>query len=351
MKENGEEKIIKPENYVRLLGINIEQNLSWNSHLIKGEKALLPALRQQLGSLKHISGQIPFKSRRALANGLLLSRIQYAITVWGGTYTTNLSKMQALLNNAARWVLDGNRSMKTKILMERCNWLSIREMIKMSTLVSLWKVIWLNILLQIRNKLELKDDFKIESKKPRLQTCQMGFLWRANEHWNSLPLGIRSMVDLLKFKKKLRTFIISEREKEAVSQTTGSYSDQISPMTGPARMERTNLSAETVQTTGNLGAQTSLTIGPVRISQITEGQNAQISLTAGPSKMQRTNLTERYCTYYRKSEHPNLPDNWTSKNESNHCKSVHSILPDNWTSKNGKRKLDRKSHKDFWKPE
>ena len=47
----GEEKTIKPQQSIRLLGVNLEQNLTWNSHILTGEKALLPAMRQQLGAL------------------------------------------------------------------------------------------------------------------------------------------------------------------------------------------------------------------------------------------------------------------------------------------------------------
>ena len=63
IKKNGEEKIIYPEQYIILLGTNIEQNLSWNAHLIHGDKAVLPTCRQQLGSLRHISKQIPIKKQ------------------------------------------------------------------------------------------------------------------------------------------------------------------------------------------------------------------------------------------------------------------------------------------------
>ena len=96
-KESGESTTILPKKHIRLLGINLEENLAWNSHLLHGEKAILPALRKQLGALKHISKEIPMKSRRTLANGLIVSRILYGITIWGGTYETNIRKMQAIL--------------------------------------------------------------------------------------------------------------------------------------------------------------------------------------------------------------------------------------------------------------
>ena len=47
IKEDGSEKIILPETNICLLGVNLEQNLSWNSHLLTVKKSLLPALRKQ----------------------------------------------------------------------------------------------------------------------------------------------------------------------------------------------------------------------------------------------------------------------------------------------------------------
>ena len=83
LMETGEPKTIHPGSNIRLLGVNLEQNLAWNSHLLTGEKAVIPACRKQLGSLRYISHQIPRKSRLVLANGLIISRILYDIALWG----------------------------------------------------------------------------------------------------------------------------------------------------------------------------------------------------------------------------------------------------------------------------
>ena len=81
MNEEGKEKLICPDKQIRLLGINLEQNLSWNAHILTGRKAILPATRKQLGALKSISKEIPQKSRLQLANSLIMSRISYGIAL------------------------------------------------------------------------------------------------------------------------------------------------------------------------------------------------------------------------------------------------------------------------------
>ena len=209
--EKGELKEIKPEIYIRLLGVNLEENLSWNAHLLSGQKSLLPDLRKQLGSLKFISKEIPYTNRRILASGLIISRILYAITLWGGTYVTNQKKMQALLNKTARWVTNSGRRSKTLELMNKCGWLTVEEMISLHTILMCWKVIWLRIPLQLHERMTLNEDFSITTKKQRLQTVQAGYLWRATLLCNLLPQEICSIQSLPRFKSALKHHIVSQR--------------------------------------------------------------------------------------------------------------------------------------------
>ena len=50
----GNDKEIKASQHIRLLGINLHQNLSWVAQQETGEKSLLTGLRKQLGQLKFI---------------------------------------------------------------------------------------------------------------------------------------------------------------------------------------------------------------------------------------------------------------------------------------------------------
>ena len=52
--EAGENKTITDSGQFRILGINLQGNLTWLAHLETGHKALLPSLRKQLGALQHL---------------------------------------------------------------------------------------------------------------------------------------------------------------------------------------------------------------------------------------------------------------------------------------------------------
>ena len=77
-------KNIQTSDHCRLLGANIDKDMSWKSHLTTGPKALIPALRTKIGALQHFAKYLPKQSRLLLANGLIISKLLYLITVWGG---------------------------------------------------------------------------------------------------------------------------------------------------------------------------------------------------------------------------------------------------------------------------
>ena len=66
--KRGHDKLLVDDSYTRILGCNISNNLDWSAHLITGEKALLPRLRQKIGALKILFRYFPFKSKLLLAN-------------------------------------------------------------------------------------------------------------------------------------------------------------------------------------------------------------------------------------------------------------------------------------------
>ena len=132
MDKQGKQKTIKVENYTRLLGSNVSNNLSWKDHLFTGEKALIPKIRQQLGALRTLAKVLPRKSRLLLTNGLIMSKVSYLIQLWGGACKSDIRKVQIIVNQAARFVTNCNKRTRTIKLMHRCGWLTVSELDSLS---------------------------------------------------------------------------------------------------------------------------------------------------------------------------------------------------------------------------
>ena len=86
------------------------------------------------GALKHLGNQLPPSCRRLLANGFLISRATYLIAVWGGATPNHITRIQAVLNGAARYITGMPRRTKSRTVMELCNWMSIPELARYQSL-------------------------------------------------------------------------------------------------------------------------------------------------------------------------------------------------------------------------
>ena len=211
-------KTIKSNVSERLLGINLQNDTSWKSHLQTGEKPLMSALRKRLGALKHLGTQVPKNGRKLLATGLIISKLIYMIPVWGGAPITYIRKLQRIVNNSARYILNGARRWKTDRLMAEVNWLRVDEMMEFHSLLTLWKILRKQTPKYLAQKFIIGDDWRISTSSPRLQITASAFRWRSREMWNRLPDDIRLLDNISGFKKHLRTWIVGRRSQNIEDQ-------------------------------------------------------------------------------------------------------------------------------------
>jgi hypothetical protein len=74
---------IKPTVTEKLLGGHKHQSLEWNTHLSDHESSMIKQLTSRINGLKKISSNATFNTRLMVANGEVMSKLVYLITVWG----------------------------------------------------------------------------------------------------------------------------------------------------------------------------------------------------------------------------------------------------------------------------
>ena len=119
-------KSIQQKDYVKLLGINFDNHLSWCAHindLIKTSHATLRALR----SFRRFT---PMKVRKSLVEALILSKLSYANVVFGQLPTYLIQRLQRIQNTAAGYVLNRYATLNDVIGLK---WLPVKEYINYST--------------------------------------------------------------------------------------------------------------------------------------------------------------------------------------------------------------------------
>ena len=110
------EEVIKPTERERLLGIELEENMGFESHI----NNLVGKLKTGIKALKLTSKIANFATRKNLLNGLITSRLTYMISLWGGTAEYRLDILQRLQTEALRitakrkWEVIGEKLISTK---------------------------------------------------------------------------------------------------------------------------------------------------------------------------------------------------------------------------------------------
>ena len=95
---------IKPSVTEKLLGGHIHQSLEWNTHLSDHESSMIKQLTSRINGLKKISSNATFNTRLMVANGVVMSKLVYLITVWGGSTSVSTESLQVQQLTVARTV-------------------------------------------------------------------------------------------------------------------------------------------------------------------------------------------------------------------------------------------------------
>ena len=210
----GNEKLVVVSRNEKCLGGNLQDSMQWQAQLETGQDALIPALRQRLGSLKYLAGNIPRKCKILLINGLIQGKINYLLPLYGGTQEKYKRKIQAIMNNAIRWATGGGKRTKTLELAKSVNWLTLDEMTKLHTLTFTWKIVNLRKPRHLYDNINLEAGNNLTTTIPRLQNSESSLRWRMCKLWNEMNYEMRNMKSLPRFKRTLKSWIKSKRVPE-----------------------------------------------------------------------------------------------------------------------------------------
>ena len=123
-------KISPIESETLLVG-KLHQSMQWNEHIRDGESSLMRQLTTRINGLKKISVNATFQTRLMVANGAVMSKMAYLITLWGGAQLYLLKSLQVQQLTAARTVCNYfSYGWSKRKLLGRVGWLSVRQLIQ-----------------------------------------------------------------------------------------------------------------------------------------------------------------------------------------------------------------------------
>ena len=195
------DKIISQEETVKVLGIIISKDERYREYVLNSEKSMLRFLTTRLSILKILSKYADFKSRKQLAEGLVLSKLNYCICLYATTTEDVLDRLQVLQNDVVRTVFKVGRRLYVELdpLYKQLKWLKVRENIRYHDVITLHSILRQKTphdlaskfdqqVLHTHNTRATRKSFRLTSMTTsRNSVKSRGFICRAAREYETLP--------------------------------------------------------------------------------------------------------------------------------------------------------------------
>ena len=214
-----DDSTVEPSDCVRNLGVFFDKTLSMHEHI----SSVCKSANYELRKIASVRRFLTFSAVVQLVSSLVLSRLDYCNSLFVGLPDTELSRLQNVMNNAARMIFGRSKHQHVTPLLHRLHWLPVKQRItyKIATLAfrkfddSLPR--YLSDLLTIERRVTGRTTRSSHLRRllpPPLSrnktTDERLFSIVAPEIWNRLPSSLRDSATLPAFKAGLKTHLFRE---------------------------------------------------------------------------------------------------------------------------------------------
>ena len=213
--ENNQEINLEVKSEVKVLGVLIDKNLTWDTHITKLRNKTTGIVRH----LHKVNKLLPMKSKLQLYDSLVASHLSYADIIWSGCSQANKQKLQCVQNFAFKSILGMKKFDSATQALTTLKHLNLEEKRNIHEAVFTHKV------QAGKMPSNLTEDYK--NLQPRLQhrsaaqgtlnipkhtttKYENSVLYRTIKSWNKTSPSIRTE-NTATFKKKLQSQMITEK--------------------------------------------------------------------------------------------------------------------------------------------
>ena len=210
---------IKPTTKLKNLGIYIDSDLSMRSQINSIIRTCFAMLRQ----IRSVSGALPAVGRKALVSALIMPRIDYGNSTLAGLPKKHLSRIQSIINTAAKIIFNSKKYDHVTPLLQELHWLRLSERIEFKVALLVFKCLhgncptYLIRCLQPISAIQGRQRLRSSSTKDLLvpaSRCRTlgdrGFSVIGPKVWNSLPPTLQAAASETEFRSLLKTFFFSK---------------------------------------------------------------------------------------------------------------------------------------------
>ena len=197
---------IKRVTKTKSLGVMVDEGLNWEDQFNKAKGKINGGLK----SLKKLKNLISQSQLDHVYRALIESHLRYANVIWGSLPKSKLNTLQRL-QDRARSVIEKARLKDNW----SHNWLTVEQLTKFDRSVMTYKI----ISRQCPESLWDKYHHRTQHSNYRIRNCRdlqiprnnleyvkKGFQYSALKAWNDIPINVRELPTLGKFKKQLKSY-------------------------------------------------------------------------------------------------------------------------------------------------
>ena len=216
--DDGTTKNIFNKKKIKILGVILDDRLTWHDHIKKVKSRASGAIRNLARTTPHL----PLKSRKTLYDALVTPHFSYCDVVWGGANRTISSELQRTGNFAAKAMLGMKKRDSASEALKRLNMMTLDKKRDVHLGVMTHKLI------QGKGPRELVSMCQSLTKRRhhhftrhsarqdmgsiqhRTAKSESSFTQRSIKCWNNIPQTIRNIDNASNFKKSLQQFLLSK---------------------------------------------------------------------------------------------------------------------------------------------
>ena len=116
---------LTPSPFVKMLGVTIDQTLSWEKHI----STVVKKCNSILACLYKIRHHLTPEARKLLIQSLVFPHILYCLSVWGGAAACHMDRVQKVVNFGARVVTGARRRDHISPALSALGWLRMGDLV------------------------------------------------------------------------------------------------------------------------------------------------------------------------------------------------------------------------------
>ena len=213
----GEDRINRTAE-VKLLGVWLDEHLSYEQHILKKCKSAMLSIYK----IRNLRSYLSQEACQVLIHSLVFSHLDYCNSLLFGLPECVICKIQRVQNIAAKLVLNLGKSESPRLAMFRLHWLPIRYRLDFKIALLMYKCYkgeapkYLSDLLDIEQRTESSRRLRSHQANnvlyripfTRAKTfADRSFSVAGPKIWNGLPTDVQHSETVDSFKTKLKTFL------------------------------------------------------------------------------------------------------------------------------------------------